>query len=157
MRPEITGTKCPVGHEGSISETARFEESPPIRGLLARDRNSRVARDCVVEPAGDLGRDIASPALCRVESHDAERTPVLTGEQIGQHRLIRRTVQVAAADQFASNLLPIIKSIQSSGPIGMVSIAKLLNERGIRTARGGQWHVSSVANLLARANNCAAG
>src|SRR5882724_444929 len=40
---------------------------------------------------------------------------------------IGRTVQVAAANQFASNLLPIIKSIQSSGPIGMVAIAKLLN------------------------------
>ena len=39
----------------------------------------------------------------------------------------------------------------------MVAIAKTLNERGIRTARGGQWHVSSVANLMARANNCAAG
>jgi DNA invertase Pin-like site-specific DNA recombinase len=70
---------------------------------------------------------------------------------------IGRTVQVAAAAQFASNLLPIIRSIQSAGPIGMVAIAKLLNERGIRTARGGQWHVSSVANLLARANNCVAG
>src|SRR5262245_56013732 len=63
----------------------------------------------------------------------------------------------AEADRFAANLLPIIRSIQSAGPIGMVSIAKMLNERGIRTARGGQWHVSSVANLLARANNCAAG
>jgi len=29
--------------------------------------------------------------------------------------------------------------------------------RDIRTARGGRWHVSSVANLLARANHCAAG
>src|SRR5215510_3261385 len=35
-----------------------------------------------------------------------------------------RTIQVAAADQFASNLLPIIRSIQSAGPIGMVAIAK---------------------------------
>jgi DNA invertase Pin-like site-specific DNA recombinase len=68
-----------------------------------------------------------------------------------------RAVQTAEAKRFAANLLPIIRSIQSTGPIGMVSIAKLLNERGVRTARGGQWHVSSVANLLARANNCAAG
>src|SRR5712671_1842898 len=42
---------------------------------------------------------------------------------------IGRTVQVAAADQFAANLLPIIRSIQLAGPIGMVAIAKLLNER----------------------------
>ena len=26
-----------------------------------------------------------------------------------------------------------------------------LNQRGIRTARGGNWHVSSVANVLSRA------
>ena len=46
-----------------------------------------------------------------------------------------RTVQAAASDQFASNVLPIIRSIQSAGPIGIVSTAKLLNERGVRTAR----------------------
>jgi len=68
-----------------------------------------------------------------------------------------RRIQMAEADRFAANLLPIIRSIQSAGPIGMVSIAETLNERGIRTARGGQWHVSSVANMLARSNNCAAG
>jgi Recombinase len=45
--------------------------------------------------------------------------------------------------------------IQSAGPVGMVSIAKQLNDRGIRTQRGGRWHVSSVANLLARANKFA--
>jgi hypothetical protein len=68
-----------------------------------------------------------------------------------------RRIQMAEADRFAANLLPTIQGIQSAGPIGMVAIAKQLNERGVRTARGGQWHVSSVANLLARANNCAAG
>jgi len=69
---------------------------------------------------------------------------------------IGRGVQRDEADRFAANLLPIVRSIQSAGPIGMVAIAKTLNERGVRTARGGQWHVSSVANLLARANNCVA-
>src|SRR5712672_1622451 len=45
---------------------------------------------------------------------------------------IGRTVQVAAANQFASNLLPIIRSIQSAGPMDMVAITKQLNESGIR-------------------------
>jgi hypothetical protein len=31
------------------------------------------------------------------------------------------------------------------------AIAQALNDRGIRTARGGQWHVSTVQKLLARA------
>ena len=43
---------------------------------------------------------------------------------------------------------------ESRGPVGMVSIAEQLNERGIRTARGGSWHVSSVANVLARTLAC---
>jgi DNA invertase Pin-like site-specific DNA recombinase len=54
------------------------------------------------------------------------------------------------ADQFASNVIPIIRSIQAAGKIGMVSIAKILNERGIRTARGGRWHCSSVRNVIER-------
>jgi hypothetical protein len=76
---------------------------------------------------------------------------------IGQAGEVGRRAQRDEADRFAANLLPIVRSIQSAGRIGMVAIAKTLNDRGVRTARGGQWHVSSVANLLARANNCAAG
>jgi hypothetical protein len=45
----------------------------------------------------------------------------------------------------------VIRSILARGPAGMVSIAAQLNERGIRTPRGGSWHASSVANVLARA------
>jgi DNA invertase Pin-like site-specific DNA recombinase len=67
---------------------------------------------------------------------------------------IGRRSQQSEADRFAKNVLPIIRSIQSAGPIGMVSIAAQLNERGIRTQRGGRWHVSSVANVLTRANGC---
>jgi hypothetical protein len=76
---------------------------------------------------------------------------------IAQAGQVGRAVQTAEADRFAANLLPIIRSIQSAGPIGMVAITKKLNERGIRTARGGQWHVSSVANLLARAKQLRGG
>src|SRR5436190_11024500 len=64
------------------------------------------------------------------------------------------TIQTAEANRFAANLLPIIRSIQSAGPIGMVSIAKLLNERGVRIARGGHWHVSSVATWPGRTIAC---
>jgi hypothetical protein len=64
---------------------------------------------------------------------------------------LRRRAQQAEHDRHASNVLPVICSILSHGPIGMVAIAEQLNQRGIRTARGGAWHVSSVANVLARA------
>jgi DNA invertase Pin-like site-specific DNA recombinase len=69
---------------------------------------------------------------------------------------VGRQKLIAEADEFAANVLPIIRSIQADGPIGMVTIARELNNRGIRTARGGRWHVSSVANLLTRTRKLAA-
>ena len=76
---------------------------------------------------------------------------------VSQAGELGRRTQQAAADRFAQNVLPVIRSIVSHGPVGMVSIAAQLNERGIRTARGGDWHVSSVANVLARTKACEAG
>jgi DNA invertase Pin-like site-specific DNA recombinase len=65
---------------------------------------------------------------------------------------IGRDAQQSDADRFANNVAPVIESIRSvAGSIGMVSIARELNNRGIPTARGGRWHPSSVRNLLARA------
>ena len=63
---------------------------------------------------------------------------------------IGRETQQSGADRFAANILPVIESIRSAGITGMVSIASALNERGIRTARGGRWHCSSVRNVLNR-------
>jgi hypothetical protein len=40
--------------------------------------------------------------------------------------------------------------IQQSGVTSLRGIAIALNNRGIRTARGGQWQVSNVRNLLGR-------
>lgn len=56
----------------------------------------------------------------------------------------------AAADAFAANVLPIVRQIQASGATTGRAIAAALNARGIRTARGGSWHDSTVRNLLAR-------
>lgn len=55
-----------------------------------------------------------------------------------------------AADRFAANVLPIVKQIQASGATSQRAIAEALNARGIRTARGGAWHASTVGNLLGR-------
>ncbi len=59
--------------------------------------------------------------------------------------------QRAEADAFAANVLPIVRQIQAAGPNTPRAVAAALNERGIRTARGGAWHDSTVRNLLARA------
>jgi DNA invertase Pin-like site-specific DNA recombinase len=66
-----------------------------------------------------------------------------------------RQIQIAAADQFASGLLPVIEAIRRTGATTLEAITRALNERGIRPARGTRWYASSVANLLSRANKLA--
>ena len=63
---------------------------------------------------------------------------------IGRHAL------VAGADAFAAGLLPIVQTLQSAGATTLGALTRGLNERGVRTARGARWHVSSVSNLLSR-------
>lgn len=46
----------------------------------------------------------------------------------------------------------VIQAIRATGALTLASMATELNRRGIRSARGGKWHRSSVANLLHRTN-----
>lgn len=62
-----------------------------------------------------------------------------------------RNVQAAAADEFVAGVMPVIDAIRSTGAKSLEAISLALNQRGIRSARGGKWHVSSVRNLLTRA------
>jgi DNA invertase Pin-like site-specific DNA recombinase len=56
----------------------------------------------------------------------------------------------AAAEAFAGNVLPLVRQIEASGIDSYRGIAAALNARGVRTARGGAWHATTVRNLLAR-------
>lgn len=56
----------------------------------------------------------------------------------------------AEADSHAENLGPVIESLKTEGITSLGGIAKALNERSMKTPRGGIWHKTSVANLLAR-------
>jgi hypothetical protein len=51
--------------------------------------------------------------------------------------------------------MPIVNAIRATGATTLEAICRALNDRGIRSARGATWHVSSVANLLARSQNLA--
>lgn len=56
----------------------------------------------------------------------------------------------ASADAFAANVLPVVRQIEAAGAKTHRAIAAALNARGIRTARGGDWHHTTVRNLLTR-------
>lgn len=61
-----------------------------------------------------------------------------------------RKAQSEEADRFAANVMPVIDSIRATGIVDLRGISEALNQRGVRTARGGRWHVSNVRNVVRR-------
>lgn len=57
----------------------------------------------------------------------------------------------AGADAFAGNVLPIVQQLQSQGHKTYRALADALNQRGVKTARGGEWQAMTVKRLLDRA------
>lgn len=53
------------------------------------------------------------------------------------------------ADDFAARVFPIIRPMQDQGK-SLNEIARHLNMRGVRTARGGSWTAKTIANVLSR-------
>jgi DNA invertase Pin-like site-specific DNA recombinase len=117
----------------------------------------------------ELGRD-ADPFLLHLYAALAEKERRLisdrtkaalaakkaSGIQLGNPRnltlagAVGRSIQIKTADEFAKSVLPIIQAVRAAGAQTLASIATGLNERGIKSSRGGKWHVSSVANVLGR-------
>ena len=54
------------------------------------------------------------------------------------------------ARRFAANVAPVIQQIKASGVGSLRSVAAVLNARGVRTARGGQWQATQVGAVLTR-------
>lgn len=54
------------------------------------------------------------------------------------------------ADAFAADLSETLADVRAAGHTTLKAQARELNRRGIKTARGGRWHPSSVANLHKR-------
>jgi hypothetical protein len=52
----------------------------------------------------------------------------------------------------AHDLLPVIRSAQTSGATSLRQIADVLNDRGIKTARGGDWSAVQVQRVLQQAS-----
>lgn len=95
-------------------------------------------------------------ALISARTKAALAAKKAAGAQLGNPRAGEAAVKAqaahrASADRFAANVLPIIESVRSSGISSYLGIAEALNSRGIRTARGGRWHATTVRNLLSRA------
>ncbi|MDE2403800.1 MAG: hypothetical protein KGM17_03670 [Sphingomonadales bacterium] len=55
------------------------------------------------------------------------------------------------ADEFMREMLPVIEAIRREGKASCNAIALGLNQRGLRTARGGAWTGAAVRAVLNRA------
>lgn len=165
-RPHLSATleaarkaKCPVlvAKLDRLSRDVAF-----ISGLLAQRVSFIVA---------ELGAD-ADPFMLHLYAALAEKERRLISERtraalaqrkaqgarLGNPRnashaaAMGRQAQSDEANRFAQNLLPVIEAIRKSGIATLAGIADALNARGLRSARGGKWHISSVQSVLARAS-----
>ena len=55
------------------------------------------------------------------------------------------------ATDFAAHVLPVIGQLKLNGVTNYRAIAAALNAMGMKTARGGEWHSTTVGNMLRRA------
>jgi DNA invertase Pin-like site-specific DNA recombinase len=70
---------------------------------------------------------------------------------LGEAQRKGNDIQRAQADAFAASMMPVIHQLQAQGITTVRAIAAALNERGVRTARGGDWHHATVFALMHRA------
>ena len=79
------------------------------------------------------------------------------GAQLGNPINLAKAGQAGAARtaggarRFAENVAPVIQQVRISGVTSLRGIAAVLNARGVRTARGGQWAATQVGAVLSRA------
>jgi DNA invertase Pin-like site-specific DNA recombinase len=78
------------------------------------------------------------------------RGTILGSPKLSEAREVAQASIKANADRHAANVLPIIREVQKAGASTLRDVAKALNARGVQTARGGQWHATSVKNVLDR-------
>jgi DNA invertase Pin-like site-specific DNA recombinase len=96
-------------------------------------------------------RQISERTRSALASRKLQGTKLGNPTSAGQAAAAGRDAQTRTADRFAAAIMPTIASLQKSGVTSLRGIAVALNSRGVRTARGGDWEVSNIRNVLARA------
>ena len=95
-------------------------------------------------------RQISERTKQRPRLSQTQGTKLGNPTNAGQPAAAGRDVQMRAADRFAETVLPIIARCRNRALTASEASQFALNNRGVRTARGGEWQVSNVRNLLAR-------
>ena len=96
--------------------------------------------------ADDRGRFVAARMCCALLVAPMTKEVGLPRKRGGHGASANRR----AADLYANEIAPIIAELKASGIVLPRAIADELRKRQVRTARGGAWHPTTVARLLAR-------
>jgi DNA invertase Pin-like site-specific DNA recombinase len=89
-------------------------------------------------------------ALIAARTSEALQAAKRRGVKLGKTGRARAQENKAAADAHAKTVAPIIRALRAADITSVRAIAEALNKRKVATARGGEWHVTTVARLLAR-------
>jgi DNA invertase Pin-like site-specific DNA recombinase len=173
-RPKLAAA---LAHAKAIGATVVFAKLDRLtrnvdllRALVASDVDL-VFCDLPHVPAGAMGRFLFTQMASVAELEAgliSERTKValaaakargvklgnpngaraLRGKQVGNIQAVAKVK--ANAEQRAANLRAIIDDVRAKGATSVRTIAAALNARGVLTPRGGEWHPTSTARVLAR-------
>jgi len=143
----------------------RFADLPQIEGPIGQFMLQQMASVAQLE-AGLIGkrtREALAAAKERGTKLGGVRRKVIGKDERGKKTYGEQVLNVSAktrklaakalrerTDARASDLAPIIEELQACGATSLRAIAAGLNDRGIPTARGGEWSSPQVMRILER-------
>jgi DNA invertase Pin-like site-specific DNA recombinase len=126
----------------------RFCDLPQIEGPTGKFMLQQMAAVAELE-AGLIG-DRTRKALAAAKLRGVKLGNPANLRNADGGRVNGRAVRTQAANGRAADLAPIIAALQASGATSLRQIAKGLDARGIRTARGGEWSAVQVRRVMDR-------
>ena len=100
----------------------------------------------------ELERNMISKRTKAALAAAKERGQVLGNPRLAEAQARGNRTKELEADRFAANMLPIIQQVRDAGASSARAIARVLNKRGVKTARGGTWQSTQVLAILERAD-----
>lgn len=164
-RAKVTGATLVVAKLDRLSRSAAFLTALQEAGVPFIAADMPEMNDTVVGIMAVVARAERQAISKRTQEalQAAKARGVKLGNPNGAEALRRaqkgnadslRVIKAAAADR-AEQLRPVIEDLRVRSITSLPGIAKALNEGGFVTPRRGQWHASSVRNLLGRLTQAA--
>ena len=100
--------------------------------------------------SANIRKDVRAKTKARLQELKDQGVQLGAPDPIKNLRMYAYAASRSIADDHARQVLPEIREIQALGHKTLMAIAKMLNARGVKTAKGGQFHATTVKNILDR-------